>query len=73
MSTPNYTFKISLKACRVNADLKQKELAEELGVCRATVVNWEKGETSPTSVQLQKISKITGIPIDFIILPSILQ
>ena len=73
MSSPNHNFKITLKACRTNANLKQQELADKLGVCRDTVSNWEKGETSPTSLQLQKISLITGIPMDFIFLPSVLQ
>lgn len=73
MTNADYDFKITLEACRVNVKLKQQELANELGVSRATVWNWENGKTSPTSVQLQKISKITGIPMDLIFLPSTLQ
>ena len=67
------SFSMTLKACRVNADLSQKQLAEKLGISRATVVNWEKGKTSPTSVQLLKISKISGIPVNYIFIPDILQ
>ena len=72
MNTTNCDFKISLKACRVNANLRQTDLAIELGVCKDTVKNWEMGKTSPTSAQLQRISEITGIPINFIFLPTIL-
>lgn len=67
------SFSMTLKACRVNADLSQKQLAEKLGISRATVVNWEKGKTSPTGVQLLKISKISGIPVNYIFIPDILQ
>lgn len=61
--------KISLEAARVNAGLTQKELAEILGVSNVTVVNWEKGNTEPTISQLKLISKLSGIPMDFIFIP----
>lgn len=61
--------RISLEAARVNAKLTQKELAEELGISNATVVNWEKGVTEPTLSQLRKISQLSGIPMDFIYVP----
>ncbi len=73
MPNSNYDFKITLEACRVNAKLKQCELADKIGVSRSTIGNWEKGRTSPTSLQLQKISMLTGIPIDYINLPDVLQ
>lgn len=73
MTNLDCNFRITLEACRVNVKLKQQELADKLGVSRATVWNWENGKTSPTSVQLQKISKITGVPMDYIFLPNVLQ
>ncbi len=73
MSITSCNFRISLEACRVNAKLRQTDLAMQLGVCRDTIRNWEKGITSPTSVQLQQISEITGIPMQYIFLPTILQ
>ena len=69
MSTTNCDFRISLKACRVNVNLRQSDLASRLGVCKDTIKNWEQGTTSPTSVQLQRISEITGIPMQYIFLP----
>jgi transcriptional regulator with XRE-family HTH domain len=65
-------MQISLKACRVNANLKQTDLAKLLSVCPDTIKNWESGKTSPSSVQLQKISNITQIPMEFIFLPQTL-
>lgn len=60
---------ISLEAVRVNARMKQKEWAKMLGVSQATVVNWEKGNTEPSLSQLRAMSKLSGIPMDFIFVP----
>ena len=62
--------RISLEAVRVNAKMTQKEWAEMLGVSNATVVNWEKGKTEPGLSQLKTMSKLSGIPMDFIFVPS---
>lgn len=35
--------RVSLEACRVNAQMKQKEWAEKLGVAPSTISNWENG------------------------------
>lgn len=61
--------RISLKAARVNANMEQREWAENIGVSVATVINWEKGNTEPTLSQLRKISELSGIPMDFIFVP----
>ena len=61
--------RISLEAARVNAKMTQKEWAEILGVSNATVVNWEKGKTEPSLSQLKTMSKLSGIPMDFIFVP----
>ena len=61
--------RISLEAVRVNAKMTQKEWAEMLGVSNATVVNWEKGKTEPSLSQLKTMSKLSGIPMDFIFGP----
>lgn len=61
--------RISLEAVRVDAKMTQKEWAEMLGVSNATVVNWEKGKTEPSLSQLKTMSKLSGIPMDFIFVP----
>lgn len=61
--------RISLEAVRVNAKMTQKEWAEMLGVSNATIVNWEKGKTEPSLSQLKTMSKLSGIPMDFIFVP----
>ena len=59
-------IKISLEACRVNAKMKQSELAGRLGVTAVTVSNWENGKTQPSLNQLRTISQLSGIPMDCI-------
>ena len=61
--------KISLEAVRVNAKMTQKEWASKLGVSNSTVVNWEKGNTEPSLYQLREMSRLSGVPMDFIFVP----
>ena len=61
--------KISLEAVRVNAKMTQKEWASKLGVSNSTVVNWEKGNTEPSLSQLREMSRLSGVPMDFIFVP----
>ena len=61
--------KISLEAVRVNAKMTQKEGASKLGVSNSTVVNWEKGNTEPSLSQLREMSRLSGVPMDFIFVP----
>lgn len=62
-------FRVSLAAARVNAGLGQREMAKTLGVSVSTITNWESGKTEPTANQLRKISEISQIPMDFILVP----
>lgn len=59
-------IRISLVAARVNAGLKQREMAKILGVDTNTIHNWENAKSEPTASQLRKISEISGIPMDFL-------
>ena len=60
---------ISLKAVRVNAEKTQKEWAECLNVTVDTVLNWETGKSEPKYSQVQKMSELSGIPLDLIFVP----
>jgi len=62
-------FTVSLAAARVNMKMTQNELAERLGVHPATVKNWEKGKTSPDVRHVKEVSRLSGIPMDYIFLP----
>lgn len=60
---------ITLKAVRVNAGMTQKEWAEVLNVTVDTVLNWENGKSEPKHSQVQKMSELSGIPMDYIFVP----
>ena len=49
--------------------MTQKQWAKALGVSNTTIVNWEKGNTEPSISQLREMSKISGVPMDFIFVP----
>lgn len=59
--------KVTLPVARKIAGLTQKGLASAVEVSESTVINWEKGRSEPTVIQAQKISEVTGIPLDSII------
>lgn len=61
--------KISIASARVNAGMKQSDLASALNVSVSTITNWENGRSEPNVNQLRKISDLSGIPMDFIFVP----
>lgn len=67
MNTIPNDLKISLSAARVNARLTQLEVAKMLGVSRVTINNWERGKTTPTVIQADKLCEIYKRPRDSII------
>lgn len=63
------SYKVSLKAARVNANMLQSDVAEKLGVSKESVANWENGKTAPRSTMLVRLCDLYKIPIDAIFLP----
>lgn len=63
-------FTISIEAARVNAGMSQEELAIKAGVTRMTVANWETGKTPIPATALKLLSDCSGIPMDYIFVPS---
>lgn len=59
-------FKVYLDAVRTNASMTQEEWAKALSVTKSTVTSWEAGKTQPRLEQVQQMSKLSGIPIDYI-------
>ncbi len=58
--------RISLRAARVNADLSQQEAAKRLGISKATLQNYEAGNTVPDILMSRKIQDVYGFPMDYI-------
>lgn len=63
------TLQINLAAARVNRGLTQDYVAKKLGVSRTTVIAWEKGKSTPSTLVLNALSDLYGISIDHIFLP----
>lgn len=62
-------FQISLAAARVNAEMTQQDTAKAMKVSKTTVVNWEKGKVIPGIPEIEMLSRLYGIPQDYIFLP----
>lgn len=58
---------ITLKAARVNKGLTQKKAAELLGISEYTLMNYEKGKSSPDVRVLKKIENLYDVPYHKII------
>jgi len=63
-------MRITIKACRVNTGMNQREFADAIGVHLNTIYNWEKGKGEPTLSQLRKISEVSTVPMGSIIVGS---
>lgn len=60
----NRNILISLAAARVNAEMTQEDVAEEMNVDRSTVRRWEKGIKIPNYDESKRLSEIYQIPLD---------
>lgn len=59
-------FAKRLKKLRKEAELTQKELANKIGVSRATVAGYETKGKEPSYETLSKISKVLNCSIDYL-------
>lgn len=57
---------ISLKAARINAGLKQTDMAYALGVDRKTISSWESGKSMPKADKIEVICSLLGVSYDSI-------
>lgn len=55
---------MEIKKLREQKGMKQKELAEEMGIERSTIAKWETGATNPATEKLPKLARILGCTID---------
>ena len=54
----NIRDNLTLKACRIIADIKAEEIADAAGVGVDTLYKWERGKSYPTAPQMVKIIKL---------------
>ena len=53
----NMRDNLTLKTCRLIANVKAEELAKSVGVTVDTIYKWEKGRSFPNAPQMVKILK----------------
>lgn len=58
--------KISLRAARVNANLLQREVADMLGINKATLQSYESGATVPNWDIVEKMEQLYDYPASYI-------
>ena len=56
-----------IKHGRLLKDMRQKDLAEKVGVHVLTIGSWERGESSPTMIDMARLKKILGLNVDEIL------
>ncbi len=66
-------YKITLVAARVNAGKTQESIANEMGVTRNTVFNWENGKCEMKPAQFKMYCDLVGVPEDLVKLPIFLS
>ena len=54
-------MRISLKSARINAGLRQTDVAMELKVSRKTVAAWENGKSVPSVDKVEPLCKLYGV------------
>lgn len=59
---------ISLKAARVNAKYKQKEVAKLININPSTLSSWENDHGVPDAIQLRKLCELYNVTMDDIFL-----
>lgn len=60
-------MKLTLKAARVNAGMTQDEVAEVLKKSKNTIVNYEKGRSTPDIETGKALAALYGLSVDDLI------
>jgi transcriptional regulator with XRE-family HTH domain len=55
---------VALKELINTRGIKQKFIADKLGVSQVTVSNWVKGKTNPSEIYLVKLAEILEVSVD---------
>lgn len=57
----------NIKTLRESADLTQEQLANQIGVTRSTVTQWESGWSKPRMGKVELLAKFFGVPVSAIV------
>ncbi len=61
----NNEIGVKLKTLRKGRKLTQQELADKMGITRATVSNYEVGRRSPHLSELQRFAEFYGVDLSY--------
>jgi transcriptional regulator with XRE-family HTH domain len=67
MTATARTMGLRIKACRVEKDLSQTELAKRLGVTKAAVSQWETDRSSPEMDTLRRLAGMFGRTVEWMV------
>ena len=56
-----------IKEARIEARLTQEQVAEELGISRQTMSNWENNKTYPDIINVIKMSDLYKVSLDYLL------
>lgn len=59
-------FVVRIRALRKEKGLSQKAVGEKIGVGHSCVANWENGHRFPNLREIQLLSRIYGVPVDYL-------
>jgi transcriptional regulator with XRE-family HTH domain len=63
---PPITLTTRLRLAREWRELEQQEIADELGISRATVSNYETGKTSPGKLQINAWAVVCDVDVEWL-------
>lgn len=61
------TLDKKLARLRKKAGLSQADVSEELDVSRQAVTKWETGQSRPSTENLQSLSKLYNVPLEYLL------
>ena len=65
-NVPPITLMTRLRLAREWRELEQQDIADELGISRATVSNYETGKTSPGKLQLNAWAVVCNVDVEWL-------
>lgn len=63
--------RITLRAARFNSGMNRKEYADTIGASLYQLYNWETGRVPLPAAKLRRISEVSGVPMEELIIPEV--
>lgn len=54
-------MQVSLKAARINKNLRQEDVATAIDVNKKTISSWENGKTMPSADKIDALCAVLGV------------